>query len=174
MSQGLTSGGSRTRRASANLAVLDGTDVIYLACEECSKMVRAFTVSGARVPAHATGVGKVLLSGLADEEIEARYSEAPLVKFTEKTAGTLDDLLKRSERHGSAGMLLMKAKGKMGCCAWRLRSGVQRPVGRSSQRVRAVGPPSTSEDGNAKEDAGMRVCHLSPPGLEGVGGDSGS
>ncbi len=50
----------------ANLAVLDGTDVVYLICEECSRMMRAFTVSGARVSAHATCVGKVLLSGLLD------------------------------------------------------------------------------------------------------------
>lgn len=77
----------------ANLAVLDGTDVVYLTCEECSKMVRAFTVSGARVPAHATGVGKVLLSGLSDDEIQELYKDVPFVRFTGRTVSALPDLL---------------------------------------------------------------------------------
>ena len=77
----------------ANLAVLDGADVVYLACEECSKMVRAFTVQGARVSAHATGVGKVLLSGLKDAQIAEIYAGKPLPKFTSRTVGTLDGLL---------------------------------------------------------------------------------
>ncbi len=89
----------------ANLAVLDGTDVVYLACEECTKMVRAFTVQGARVSAHATGVGKVLLSGLKDSEIEDLYSERPLPKFTSRTVVTLEGLLaevRKARQTGSA------------------------------------------------------------------------
>jgi len=77
----------------ANLAVLDGTDAVYLACEECSKMVRAFIVQGARVPAHATGVGKVLLSGLEDAEIEEAYRGATLVRFTSRTVTGVEELL---------------------------------------------------------------------------------
>ena len=77
----------------ANLAVLDGTDVVYLACEECSRMMRAFTVQGARVSAHATGVGKVLLSGLTDATIAKLYTGAPFVKFTSRTVGSLERLL---------------------------------------------------------------------------------
>ncbi|MGI6632639.1 MAG: IclR family transcriptional regulator [Bacillota bacterium] len=77
----------------ANLAVLDGCDVVYLACEECSKMVRVFTVTGARVPAHATGVGKVLLSGLTDAAIEELYEGNSLVRFTSRTVSSVQQLL---------------------------------------------------------------------------------
>ena len=77
----------------ANLAVLDGTEVVYLVCEECSRMVRAFTVQGARVPAHATGVGKALLSGLSDEEIAGLYPQERLQQFTAKTISTVQELL---------------------------------------------------------------------------------
>ncbi|MGI6666774.1 MAG: IclR family transcriptional regulator [Bacillota bacterium] len=123
---------------SANLAVLDGTDVIYLACEECSKMVRAFTVSGARVPAHATGVGKVLLSGLADEEIEARYSEAPLVKFTEKTAGTLDDLLKEVRKARQRGYAFDEGEREDGVLC--VAAPVREYSGRLAAAVSVSGP----------------------------------
>lgn len=77
----------------SNLAVLDGADVVYLACEECSKVVRAFTVTGARVPAHATGVGKVLLSGLSDTDIEELYRGRTLAKFTSRTAVSPGEIL---------------------------------------------------------------------------------
>jgi DNA-binding IclR family transcriptional regulator len=77
----------------ANLAVLDGTDVVYLICEECSRMMRAFTVSGARVSAHATGVGKVLLSGLLDSQISRLYEGVPLHKYTSRTVDSLERLL---------------------------------------------------------------------------------
>ncbi len=82
----------------ANLAVLDGTDVVYLVCEECSKVVRAFTSEGARVPAHATGVGKALLSGLDDVEIQGLYREKALERFTPRTVATLDELLAQVRR----------------------------------------------------------------------------
>lgn len=77
----------------ANLAVLDGPDVVYLACEECSKMMRAFTVQGARVSAHATGVGKVLLSGQSDAQISRLYGGMRLQKFTPRTVNNLEELL---------------------------------------------------------------------------------
>lgn len=87
----------------SNLAVLDGSDVIYLACEECSKMVRAFTVTGARVPAHATGVGKVLLSGLPDEAVRELYKGKPLARFTSRTVDSPDALLAEIQKARTRG-----------------------------------------------------------------------
>lgn len=60
---------------SANLAVLDKTDVVYLASVESPRMMRTFTVPGARVPAHCTGVGKVLLAQKSDKELRKLYEE---------------------------------------------------------------------------------------------------
>lgn len=59
---------------SANLAILDNTDVIYVASVESPRMMRTFTVPGARVPAHCTGVGKVLLSGQSDFKLRESYA----------------------------------------------------------------------------------------------------
>lgn len=76
----------------ANLAVLDGTEVVYLACAESPRMMRTFTVPGARVAAHATGVGKVLLASLDGTRIDALYQGKPLTRYTAKTIVDLDEL----------------------------------------------------------------------------------
>ena len=89
----------------ANLAILDGTEVVYLACEECSRMVRAFTVQGARVAAHATGVGKVLLSGLSDDGVMKLYEGVGLERFTRKTVASTEALMaeiRQARAHGYA------------------------------------------------------------------------
>ena len=50
----------------ANLAVEDQFEAVYLAQVESRQMVRAFARPGARVPLHCSGVGKALLSAMPD------------------------------------------------------------------------------------------------------------
>jgi DNA-binding IclR family transcriptional regulator len=47
---------------SANLAVLDDGEVVYIDQAQSSKILRMFTQLGNRVPAHSTGSGKVMLA----------------------------------------------------------------------------------------------------------------
>jgi len=54
---------------SANMAILDGSNAIYVAQVAGRHSMRMFTEVGRRVPLHATGVGKALLAQLPDEEI---------------------------------------------------------------------------------------------------------
>jgi DNA-binding IclR family transcriptional regulator len=56
-----------------HVAVLDGTDVVYVAKVDSTHPVRMVSAVGRRLPAHCTAVGKMLLSGLTDEAIEARF-----------------------------------------------------------------------------------------------------
>jgi len=48
----------------AYVAVLDGTDVVYLARATGRHLRRDYMSVGTRMPAHATSPGKVLLAGL--------------------------------------------------------------------------------------------------------------
>ncbi len=77
----------------ANLAVLDGVHVVYLSCAEAGRVMRTFTVPGARIPAHSTGVGKVLLARHSDAYVARLYEGVNLERFTAKTLGDLDSLL---------------------------------------------------------------------------------
>lgn len=56
-----------------HVAVLDGTNVVYIAKVDSTHPVRMVSAVGRRLPAHCTGVGKMLLSGLSEEAFDARY-----------------------------------------------------------------------------------------------------
>jgi IclR family KDG regulon transcriptional repressor len=55
------------------VAVLDGTDVVYVAKVDSTHPVRMVSAVGRRLPAHCTGLGKMLLSELSAEALDARY-----------------------------------------------------------------------------------------------------
>lgn len=56
-----------------HVAVLDGTNVVYIAKVDSTHPVRMVSAVGRRLPAHCTAVGKMLLSGLSEEALDARY-----------------------------------------------------------------------------------------------------
>jgi len=56
-----------------HVAVLDGTQVVYIAKVDSTHPVRMVSAVGRRLPAHCTAVGKMLLSGLGEEALDARY-----------------------------------------------------------------------------------------------------
>lgn len=55
-----------------HVAVLDGADVVYIAKVDSTHSVRMVSAVGRRLPAHCTGVGKALLSGLSPDALDAR------------------------------------------------------------------------------------------------------
>jgi IclR family transcriptional regulator, KDG regulon repressor len=75
------------------LAVLDGRDVVYLGKQDGLHSVRLVAQIGSRMPAHATAVGKVLLSVLSDEQLEQLYAEQPMRALTPETIHDLATLL---------------------------------------------------------------------------------
>lgn len=67
-----------------HLGRLDGTDIVYLAKRESRHALRLFSAVGRRLPAHATALGKAVLSLLSDDEVDERLSY-PLPRLTEST-----------------------------------------------------------------------------------------
>jgi DNA-binding IclR family transcriptional regulator len=66
-----------------HIAVLDGADVVYIAKVDSTHPVRMVSAVGRRLPAHCTGVGKMLLSSLAPEALEARFPRGvPMTTMT--------------------------------------------------------------------------------------------
>ena len=58
-----------------HVALLEGTDVIYIARVESTHPVRIVSAVGRRLPAHCTGVGKVLLSALSGPDVDTLYAK---------------------------------------------------------------------------------------------------
>ncbi|GAY08229.1 IclR family transcriptional regulator [Pseudonocardia sp. N23] len=71
-------------RQNVQLAVLDGTEVVYVERLAGRSSVHVFTRVGGRLPLHATGVGLVLLAH-ADPGLRERVLAAPLRRYTAKT-----------------------------------------------------------------------------------------
>jgi len=78
----------------ANLGVLDGDQVLHICVAEPDRPLRFTTALGARDHTYATGLGKVLLSELPDDQLPAAVPAEPFPAFTENTATTLADLRK--------------------------------------------------------------------------------
>lgn len=76
-------------RETANLAVLDGTDVLYMAQFESMERLRMSEAVGTRQPAHSTALGKALLASLSEEEFDQLYRKLDVLKGP--TANTITD-----------------------------------------------------------------------------------
>ncbi len=70
---------------SANLAVLEGDEVTYVAQVQSQRTVRMFTEVGGRVTAHSTATGKALLSTLSESELAALVRRQGLPGRTDST-----------------------------------------------------------------------------------------
>lgn len=74
-----------------DLAVLDGTQVIYLQVVEGSQRVKIAAAMGQRLPAYCTASGKAFLAYLPDEQVSEILS-AGLTPYTKNTAVSLADV----------------------------------------------------------------------------------
>jgi len=69
----------------ANLAILDATDAVFIAQVQCHEMMRLLVKLGSRVPLHASGVGKAIFAALPDDQVEAILKIKGLPRITENT-----------------------------------------------------------------------------------------
>ena len=88
------------------LSVLDGLDNVYLAKIDCSHPVRLQSEVGRRLPAHATGLGKMLLASRDEDELRAQLQARTLPRFTTNTVTDIDALLEHLESIRAAGFAL--------------------------------------------------------------------
>ena len=72
----------------ANLAVREGDEVVYIAQESSPHTLRMFAEVGRHVPPHSTAVGKVLLAALPREEVHGILRRTGLAP---RTAATITD-----------------------------------------------------------------------------------
>ena len=77
----------------ANMALLDGDEVVYVAQVPSRHSMRMFTEVGRRVLPHSTGVGKVLLAHTPDAQVRALLARTGMPAATEKTITTPDGFL---------------------------------------------------------------------------------
>ncbi|SDW68131.1 transcriptional regulator, IclR family [Ruegeria halocynthiae] len=86
----------------ANLAVPDGPEVVFVGQVETQNPIRAFFPPGARTPMYASGTGKAILAALSEDSLNKVLGQTDLIAFTENTnlphAGLQEDLAETRAR----------------------------------------------------------------------------
>jgi len=78
---------------SSSLAVLEGDEILYIARSSTTTRLMSIDLGiGSRLPAYCTSMGRVLLAGLTDAELDVYLSRVKLVKLTTRTVSTADEL----------------------------------------------------------------------------------
>lgn len=70
---------------SVSLAVLDGTEIVYVARVPTKRIMSIGLALGSRLPAVVTSMGRILLSSLPDDELRDFLRQAKLVRYTQRT-----------------------------------------------------------------------------------------
>jgi IclR family pca regulon transcriptional regulator len=94
-------------RESSSVSVLDGADVVYVAREPTQRIMTVAISVGTRFPAYATSMGRVLLAGMADAELDEFLETAELVALTSSTVTDRERLRKVIERVRTQGWALV-------------------------------------------------------------------
>jgi IclR family pca regulon transcriptional regulator len=72
-------------KESCSAATLDLPDIVYVARVPTRRIMTIALGVGTRFPAHATSMGRVLLSDLPEDELERYLAEAKLERLTDRT-----------------------------------------------------------------------------------------
>jgi len=94
---------SRDVDESVSAAVLDGTDIVYIARVPTRRIMSVRITIGTRFPAFATSMGRVLLAGLPNAAADAALAASALAHLTDRTLtdrAALGDELARVREQG--------------------------------------------------------------------------
>ncbi len=77
---------------SCSISVLDDTDIVYVARVPTRRIMSITLAVGTRLPAFVTSMGRVLLAGLPDDELEERLARIEVTRLTSRTVKDKDAL----------------------------------------------------------------------------------
>jgi len=83
---------SRLLHESCSLAILDGSDIIYIARAQTTRVISVNLGVGSRLPAFCTSMGRVLLANLPPEELDLRLGVIKFSRLTDRTITTVEKL----------------------------------------------------------------------------------
>jgi IclR family transcriptional regulator, pca regulon regulatory protein len=99
---------------SSSVSVLDGDDVVYVARVPIRRIMSVTISVGTRFPAYATSMGRVLLSGMPDEQVEATLCRAEIRKLTARTTTSVGALHEAIQQIRSQGYAIVDEELELG------------------------------------------------------------
>jgi len=106
---------SQNTNETANLAILEGEEVVYLDTIGSPEILRTEIMAGTKSLAHCTALGKVLLAFITDWEFESLYkSDKLLSSLTSKSISSLEELKKNLKKFKEQGYAVDIEEYKIG------------------------------------------------------------
>jgi IclR family transcriptional regulator, pca regulon regulatory protein len=100
---------------SASAAVIDGTDIIYIARSQARHRVMSIGLAiGSRLPAHATSLGQAILAQYSQNEIDRYFANADFKALTPYTITTREALRERLKQVRAQGYALVSEELEIG------------------------------------------------------------
>jgi DNA-binding IclR family transcriptional regulator len=99
---------------SAHLAVLEGTEIVYIARFADKKALTSRIHIGTRFPAHATSMGRAILAQLPAEEVRRRFAGRTLARFSAVTPTTLKALAATLDADRARGYIVSRSSFEAG------------------------------------------------------------
>jgi IclR family pca regulon transcriptional regulator len=131
---------------STSAAVLDGTDIAYIARVTTRRIMTIGITVGTRFPAYATSMGRVLLAGLPPEQLKQYLAAAEIKPLTPRAVGTVKELLAVLETVRAQGWCLLDQELEVGLMS------VAAPVYHGKKTVAAVNVSLQAQSVAAKPD----------------------
>ena len=98
---------AETIHESSSMSILDGEDIVYVARSSVHRLMAVELSIGGRLPAYCTSMGRVLLAGLADQELDRHLEGIRPKAHTPRTITSKSRLREIILRVRSAGYALV-------------------------------------------------------------------
>jgi IclR family pca regulon transcriptional regulator len=99
---------------STSAAVLDGTDIAYIARVSTKRIMTVGITVGTRFPAYATSMGRVLLAALPPAQLQEYLAAAEIRPLTPRALGTREELLAELDTVRAQGWCLLDQELELG------------------------------------------------------------
>ncbi len=97
-----------------HVAVLSGTEVVYLDKVESSRSMRVSSQIGGRQPVYCTALGKALAAYLSDKEIQELAQNTEFIRYTSTTITSPDQLVDELKRIKEQGYSIDNEESELG------------------------------------------------------------
>jgi IclR family pca regulon transcriptional regulator len=105
---------SETIGHGASVAILDGTEIVYVARAAERRIMSVALMPGSRLPAYCTAMGRVLLAGLSEAEAQALLESTSLDRRTEWTLTSVTEIMRELAEIKTLGFALCNQEIEIG------------------------------------------------------------
>ena len=108
---------SRATNESSSAAVLEGTNILYIARASSRRVMSINLAPGARLPAYCTSMGRILLAALPPGEAQSILARSDIVAYTTHTKANLVDIVTELEVIAAQGFAVIDQELELGLCS---------------------------------------------------------